>query len=81
MRLREHRFTLDESMKTVIEIEPTLDALVDSMKEKLRDLWHFEKSDVSVEYYCFDKRIMWSCWIVTIKDFGVYGFTDGPVSK
>jgi hypothetical protein len=79
MKLREHRSTLAESMATTIEIEPAIEALENAIKDTLRDFLNLEPGSVHVSYYGYDDRINWSCHIVTIDGFGVYGFTDGPI--
>lgn len=79
MKLREHRRFLHESMATVIEIEPTLAALIAAVREGLKGWHEFKDHSVHVEPYCYDERIGWDCHIVVVDGWGVYGFTDGPV--
>jgi len=75
MRLRKHRELLDDSMETVVEIDPTMPALVEKIQ---RDLGA-DGLTVKVEHYCYDSRIGWDTHIVTIEGIGVYGFTDSPL--
>jgi len=81
MKLREHRGSLIDSMKTIVVIEPTMTALVDAIQKRLLNSWNVEKEKVHVTLYGFDERINWNTHIVTIDSYGVYGFTDGPISE
>lgn len=84
MKIREHRETLDESMETVEEIDPTMEAIASFINRKyagwLGDL-PFPVKRIKVIPYTFDTRIGWDTHIVVIEDFGVFGFTDGPVQE
>ena len=78
MKLRQHRGLLADSMTTVIEIEPTIEALEQAIRDSLSV--QFSPKDIHVTFYCNDARIQWNnCHIVTIDGYGVYGFTDGPI--
>ena len=81
MKLREHRGGLAESMATVVEIEPTLGAVVARVRQVLAP-WgvKIKKREVKVAPYCFDDRIGWDTHVVTVEGYGVFGFTDGPVA-
>jgi len=79
MKLRQHRGGLEESMATTIEIEPTMEALLAAVRASMSPLSVADDS-LSVKPYGFDKRINWDTHIVEIQGFGVYGFTDGPLS-
>lgn len=83
MKLREHRRLLDESLATTIEIEPTREALLGAINAAMLGWSGFPVTEaaVSVKPYCFDDRIGWNTHIVCIKDWGVYGFTDGSVTE
>ena len=70
MKYRSHRGGLAESMETVVELQPTLDALAVYLK--------VPASRITVEPYSYDKRIGWNTHIVCI-DGGACGFTDGPL--
>ena len=79
MKIRNHRELLSESMQTVREIEPTIDAVRKffkdgSMFDKLYD------GVIKVEPYGFDDRIKWNTYIVTV-DGKAIGFTDSPVEN
>lgn len=80
MKLRQHRGGLAESMETVVEIEPTKDALMAAVHSVLsRSGFELTDDMLHVEPYAFDSRIQWDAHIVTIDGYGVYGFTDGPL--
>jgi hypothetical protein len=81
VKLRKHRGSLVDSMATVIEIEPTMKALLKAMREDLSPGWSFNVDDVTVEPYGWDERIGWDTHIVNIAGFGPYGFTDGPLRE
>lgn len=79
MKLRQHCGGLEKSMATTIEIEPTKEALLAAVRASVAPL-NVADDSLSVKPYGFDKRINWDTHIVEIQDFGVYGFTDGPLS-
>jgi len=70
IKFREHRGTLDDAMKTVVELDATLPALAAFLKVKPKQL--------QVKKYVYDDRIGWDTYIVTV-DGQAVGFTDGPV--
>lgn len=73
---RDHRGELAESLKT-IQVFNDLKGLINYLRKSL-SLYHFQflDSDVEIDYYCYDHRINWNTYIVTIKNLGVIGFTD-----
>jgi hypothetical protein len=74
MKFRFHRGTLAESLKTVCEISSKAELLAILTQEfgfSIRD------EMVSIELYVYDNRIDWNTHIVTIRNYGVAGFTDG----
>lgn len=79
MQFREHRGSLDESLKTLIKLTDR-DALVKHC-QKLLAPYHFkfDAPDLEISPYSHDpnKHIGWKCTcIVKIKGYGVMGFTD-----
>jgi hypothetical protein len=77
MKIREHRGYLADSMKTVKDIGPTKADLIAHLKETLKECdVIITPLTVTVEYYGYDDRIGWETYIVKIKNWGVYGFTD-----
>ena len=82
IKIREHRGQLAESMETVIEIEPTRAALLECIRKSFAEfppMSGVTDEDITIEHYAYDKRINWDAWMVSIKGYGVFGFTDGPV--
>jgi hypothetical protein len=81
VKFREHRGGLAESMQTVVEVED-FNALLDHL-HKLAEPWQpnvppMNADTVHVEPYGgVDERIGWDTYIVTLKGYGVLGFTDG----
>ena len=83
MKFRDHRGSLTESMATVIDIPPTLEALKIIINTELGKYGVPEISDemITVESYGFDNRIGWDTHIVIVNGYGVYGYIDGPISS
>lgn len=72
MKYRDHRGGLADSMKTVREIEPKIDALAVILT--------VPPSAITVEKYGgYDDRIGWDTYMVCVEGRPV-GFTDGPCS-
>jgi hypothetical protein len=75
---REQRGSLEDSMKTVVDLPATRLALFCHL-HKLSILPQFRIDDMVVEHYCEDHRIGWTpTYIAKIKGQAV-GFTNGPV--
>ena len=70
MKYRHQRGGLKESMETVVEIEPTIDALAVILK--------VPPSAITVEPYTYDKRIDWDTYLVCIEGNAV-GYTNAFV--
>lgn len=83
MKFREHRRLLDESMETVVELAD-YNALLDHLRKSAAH-WPTHPpvtaETVRIEPYGRDERIGWDTHIVTLKDYGVLGFTDGPAEQ
>jgi len=79
MKFREHRGSLADAMKTLVEL-PDRAALVQHCRELLAPYqFVFEDSALKVEPYGTgsDDRIGWKeTHVVTIEKYGVIGFTD-----
>lgn len=73
----EHRGTLAEAMKTVIEFS-TRKELFDHIKKSIiyEPLKSATIKDLKIRKYCYDKRIDWDTYIVLLKDVPM-GFTNG----
>lgn len=76
MLFREHRSTLTESLKTTKEFQ-TKKELIDYLKNQF-EIKHFEipLENLVCEFYCYDARINWETYILTIENYGVIGFTN-----
>ncbi len=78
MKFREHREMLDDSMKTVVEVADRKE-LVSLLRSRQFCNFVFNDEDLKIEPYGYDNRINWDTHIVFIEDYGVFGFTDGPL--
>ena len=89
MRFREHRGGLEESLKTVVELADRA-ALVGHVRRLLEpfDFRGDIDAGLHIEPYAWfdkdkaiwDERVHWHTYIVTLENYGVVGFTDGPGS-
>jgi len=70
MLVRNIRELLDESMRTVKSINPTL--------EDVCKFFETEPSRTKVEFYVYDKRIGWDTYIVT-EDGRAIGYCNSPI--
>ena len=77
MKFRFQLGGLEESMATVVELEPTKEAISQYIAEK--DI-SVRADDIKVKQYKYDERTMWDTYIVTCPQ-GVIGFTDGPIQE
>ena len=78
MRFREHRGTMVESLRTTVHFEGR-DALVAIVQDRLASI-AFEPEDLEVSLYIVDTISGWnSTHVVTLKGYGVAGFTDGAL--
>ena len=68
MKFRFHRHDLDDSMKTMIE--------VDSLKE-LAEKYNIQ-GNLTCKWYIKDERIGWDTWLV-LKDGHPIGMSDGEL--
>lgn len=83
MKLREHRGSLEESLGTSIELPNTMEALIAALRQSIQmPNLEITKDTVHVQWYAYDPRLdPPDVWIVTIKGYGVYGFTDSDVKE
>jgi hypothetical protein len=86
MKLREHRGGLAESMDTVVEISPTIEAVTRHVNRVLEAFGvTVQPQAVHVREYGAagpDKRNGWKqTFIVTVDDYGVFGFCDQDVTR
>lgn len=76
MKFREHRGSLDTSMETLVELEPTVDALVNHLNSK-NYMFTFKAEDLRLKFTGSDRRIGWNeSWYVYFEGFGVIGMSD-----
>lgn len=79
IKYRDHKRTLNESMDTVQEFK-NKNELIIYLKSSLSIFkYTLNEEDLIIEKYCFDDRIEWNTYIVSIKGFGVVGFTNGSL--
>ena len=81
MKLRQHKGGHTESMATMVEIEPTRAALLQAIRASgmIGLPEPLTEDHLGVTFASIDTRNHWNTHIVTIKDWGVYGYTDGPM--
>lgn len=78
-KVREHRGGLDESMATVREVADRAD-LLEVIRGTLAPFGVDVKAgQLKVEPYCFDRRIGWDTYLITVEGYGVWGMADGPI--
>jgi hypothetical protein len=69
-KFREHRGSLADSMKTVVEVNGLE---LQQLCEKITGL----DSWIEIRPYGYDDRIGWDTYIVLMPGWGVVGFTNG----
>jgi hypothetical protein len=74
MRAREHRGNLAESLATVFNFE-TKEDLLKEINERMAT--HFGPDDVGFLPQGFDDRCGWDTYLVSIRGYGPFGYTDG----
>jgi hypothetical protein len=81
MRFREHRGGLAESLETTVMLDDRA-ALLAHLARLLADYPTaaplVSEKTVHVKHLIYDNRCDWDTYIVTVDDYGVMGFTDGP---
>lgn len=79
MKIRQHRAFLEDSIKTVTEIEPTISAIRAYFKQEspFPDMYN---GKIEIKPYDFDERINWDTYIITI-DGNAIGFTNQLVEE
>ena len=81
VKFREHRGSLVEAMNTVINVQNKKD-LIEIIKDQLSPYSHgldINNETVEIKPCGFDDRIKWNTHILTLKGYGVLGFTDAPM--
>jgi len=85
MKIRQHRGSLNASMATMEEIEPTMKALVEFIQDELLG-WGISITKDRVHVFLYmdtpDDRIGWDkTYMVCIGGYGVFGFIDTFVEE
>jgi hypothetical protein len=76
MKFREHRGSLDAAMETLVELDPTVSALVSHLNNAT-SVFEFKAEDLRLKYTGPDSRIGWKeSWYVYFEGFGVIGMSD-----
>ena len=80
MKIRIHKGSLDDSLATTADIEPTPEAVRSYLLETWGDLSEpVSLEDIEVTPYDHDDRIEWDAHLVTLAGRAV-AFTDGPLA-
>lgn len=77
MLFRFHAGTLEESMKTCIEVTNRKE-LVDYLKNKSNLFGNIVEEEIQCNLYGYDNRIGWRTYLITDKH-GVIGMTNGKI--
>lgn len=78
---RHHRGSLSDSMATAVVVRSVAD-LVALVGPGLEQYGHtLTVDEVEVRPYCYDERIAWDTYLVTVHAWGVIGFTSGPLPR
>lgn len=78
---RPHKGSLAQAMKEVKSVSSKQE-LVTLIKRELSQYKHdllINEQTIHIEHYSYDERIDWNTHIVTLKDYGVLGFTNAPL--
>ena len=83
MKIRLHRELLSDSMKTVMEIEPTQAAIDAFARERMSQCGFHSPGPIQAQVtrYTYDSRIDWDTHIVCVPGYGTVAFTDGPLAN
>lgn len=82
VKFRFHRGGLKEAMETVIEVgnkEELKQAIIQHYKDNNIEEFTPDVENITIEPYGYDNRIDWDTYIVSIPNYGVLGFTNGPL--
>ncbi|UOE58015.1 hypothetical protein [Cytobacillus oceanisediminis] len=78
VNFRWHRNSLDESLKTTVAVN-SFDELFELVKNELSPFTEVKKEELTIKYYAYDERIPEETYLVTLKDYGVLGMTNGDL--
>lgn len=74
MKAREHRGDYAESMATVFEFE-TKEELIKEINTRMES--YFGADDIGFIHQGLDIRNGWDAYLVSIRGYGVFGYTSG----
>lgn len=79
MKVREHRGSLADSMRTVREVAGR-EELFKLIRETLAPFGELvEPEQIKIEPYGRDERIGWDTYLISVQGYGVWGMADGPI--
>lgn len=79
-RIREHRGSLYESLKTMRAVNGSREDLFAIVQKSLEPFGRALTPDLlTVSKYHWDARIGWDTHLITIEGYGVWGMADGPL--
>lgn len=76
MRVREHRGTLIESLKTVRQIPATKEDLADHINSIMNFPVKFGPGSITIVKQGVDDRIGWDSHLIVVEGLGVFGYCD-----
>lgn len=79
MRVRQHRGSLVESLKTVKQIPSTKEALADHINSVMNYPVNIGPGSIFLIPQGFDDRIAWNTYLISIEGLGVFGYCDEEV--
>lgn len=81
MKIRAHRGSLAEAMKTAREIDPSAEAVSEFLREHVSLAFEVSPELITVEKYGsgVDERTGWDTHSVSLADAGIFAWTDGPL--
>lgn len=74
---RFHRGSLEESMKTCVEVS-TIESLLRVIEIEFECIIPLNAATLESKLYCYDSRIKWDTYLVSIGGMPV-GFSNGPL--
>ncbi|AZD07551.1 hypothetical protein C4K26_2148 [Pseudomonas chlororaphis] len=81
MKIKMHHGGLAQSMSTVAEIEPTMDAVAEYLAAQGLPRHEVSPAQITVTSYGYDARIDWDAHLVKVVGMGVIAVTSGPVEN
>lgn len=79
MRVRQHRGSLVESLKTVKQIPATKEALADHINMVMDFPVKFGPGSIRLVDQGMDDRIGWNSYLIMVDGLGVFGYCDEEV--